>query len=89
MPAHAPGLADGDYEGFDTLLKALFDELAFDLPGLYGEHPLDGYFALSPAGYSQSFTAGIVNEYGTKLLAMAGLVNLLALADAFTKEKSA
>ena len=47
------------------------------------------YFALSPAGYSQSFTAGIVNEYGTKLLAMAGLVNLLALADAFTKEKSA
>lgn len=47
------------------------------------------YFALSLAGYSQSFTAGIVNEYGTKLLAMAGLVNLLALADAFTKEKSA
>lgn len=44
------------------------------------------YFALSFAGYSQSFLAGIFTEYGTKLLAMAGLVNLLALADAFTKE---
>ena len=45
------------------------------------------YFALSLAGYSQSFIAGISHEYGTKMLAMAGLVNLLALADVFAKEK--
>lgn len=45
------------------------------------------FFALSLAGYSQSFLAGIQHEYGTKLLAMAGLVNLLALADALAKEK--
>ena len=46
------------------------------------------YFALSLAGYSQSFLSGILNEYGTKLLAMAGLVNILAIADAFAKEKN-
>ncbi len=46
------------------------------------------YFALSLAGYSQSFLAGITQEYGTKLLAMAGLVNILALADACTREKT-
>ncbi|HEY4014317.1 MAG TPA: DNA methyltransferase [Polyangiaceae bacterium] len=50
---HAPSLTDGqgddDYEGLDFLLKLLFDELAVDLPGLYGERPLDRYFALSPS----------------------------------------
>lgn len=46
------------------------------------------YFLLSGAGYSQSFLAGIDHEYGTKLLAMAGLVNLLALSDAAGKEKA-
>jgi hypothetical protein len=44
------------------------------------------YLALPLAGYSQSFMSGLFNEYGTKLLAMAGLVNALALADAFNKE---
>ena len=44
------------------------------------------YFALSLAGYSHTFISGAFHEYGTKLLAMAGLVNLLAVADAFTKE---
>jgi hypothetical protein len=44
------------------------------------------YFAPYLAGYSQSFLSGALHEYGTKLLAMAGLVNLLAVADAFTKE---
>ena len=51
--SHGPGLADGqgkdDYEGLDFLLKLLFEELAVDLPGLYGERPLDRYFTLSPA----------------------------------------
>jgi hypothetical protein len=49
---HAPGLTDGqgkdDYEGLDFLLKLVFEELAVDLPGLYGERPLDRYCALSP-----------------------------------------
>lgn len=43
------------------------------------------YLALSWAGYSQSFLAGLTQEYGSKLLAMAGLVNILALADAWAK----
>ncbi|AUX37614.1 MULTISPECIES: Eco57I restriction-modification methylase domain-containing protein [Sorangium] len=51
--SHGPGLTDGqgkdDYEGLDFLLKLLFEELAIDLPGLYGERPLDRYFTLSPA----------------------------------------
>ncbi len=50
--SHGPGLTDGqgkdDYEGLDFLLKLLFEELAVDLPGLYGERPLDRYFTLSP-----------------------------------------
>jgi len=41
------------------------------------------YFALSLAGYTPSFLSGIAHEYGTKLLTMAGLVNLLALADVY------
>ncbi len=51
--SHGPGLTDGqgrdDYEGLDFLLKLLFEELAVDLPGLYGEQPLDRYLTLSPA----------------------------------------
>ncbi|MEO7032445.1 MAG: DNA methyltransferase [Polyangiaceae bacterium] len=49
----APGLTDAegkdDFEGLDFLLKLLFEELAVELPGLYGEQPLDAYFTLSPA----------------------------------------
>jgi len=51
--AHAPALtasqAADDYAGLDCLLRVLFDELAVDLPGLYGERPLDRYFSLSPS----------------------------------------
>jgi hypothetical protein len=47
--SHAPGLVEGDHEGFDVLLTLLFDELAADLPGLYERHALAPYFALSPA----------------------------------------
>ena len=53
LRGHAPGLVEGqqadDYEGLDFLLKLLFDELAVDLPGLYGAGPLDELFVLSPA----------------------------------------
>lgn len=49
--AHAPELTasehEGDYEGFDVLLKLLFDELAVDLPGLFAPTPLDALFVVS------------------------------------------
>lgn len=45
------------------------------------------YFALAAVGYAPTFLAGIANEYGTKLLTMAGLVNLLALADVYSAEE--
>jgi hypothetical protein len=58
--SHGPGLTDGqnrdDYEGLDFLLKLLFDELAIDLPGLYGERPLDRFFTLSPAALREIVT---------------------------------
>ena len=57
---HAPGLADSqanEYEGLDFLLKMLFDELAVDLPGLFGEMPLDRYFALSPSALREVIAA--------------------------------
>ncbi|MEO8179577.1 MAG: DNA methyltransferase [Deltaproteobacteria bacterium] len=54
---HAPGLTEGEYEGFDTLLGFLFDELAVDLPGLYDRHPLAPYFALSPAALQEVVAA--------------------------------
>ena len=34
-------------------------------------------------GYSQPDTAGAVHDYGTKFLVTAGLLNLLAIVDAF------
>ena len=34
-------------------------------------------------GYSQGYLAGCLHEYGTALLTVAGLLNLLALADAW------
>jgi hypothetical protein len=36
------------------------------------------------AGYSQTFADGFRHDLGTKLLVLAGLFNLLALADAFS-----
>lgn len=60
--SHAPALADVDdeYEGLGFLLRLLFDELAVDLPGLYGERPLDRYFALSPAALRE--VVAVMNE---------------------------
>jgi len=38
--------------------------------------------------YSQTFLAGELHEYGTTLLVLAGLLNLLALADALQLRKA-
>jgi hypothetical protein len=40
------------------------------------------------ADYSQTFLAGQTHEYGTTLLALAGLFNLLALADSLELRKA-
>ena len=40
------------------------------------------YLLARLAGYSQTYVAGCLHEYGTALLAAAGLLNLLAIADA-------
>ena len=44
-----PALAGDDTEGYATLLQLLFDELATDLPGLYGDVGLTRLFAIPPA----------------------------------------
>ena len=67
--SHAPGLTDGedrdDYEGLDFVLKLLFEELAVDLPGLYGEQPLDRYLTLSPGALREVVTVLNAPELAT------------------------
>jgi len=46
------------------------------------------YFLAHLCHYSQSFLAGQTHEYGTTLLALAGLFNVLALADALEVRKA-
>ena len=46
------------------------------------------YFLSRVFHYSQTFLAGQTHEYGTTLLALAGLFNLLALADALELRKA-
>ena len=41
------------------------------------------YFAASMFGYAQPDTAGAVHDYGTKFLVTAGLLNVLAMVDAY------
>lgn len=41
------------------------------------------YFLASWLGYNQADMAGHVHDYGTKFLVGAGLLNLLAMVDAF------
>ena len=41
------------------------------------------YVLARMAGYAQPYIAGCVHEYGTALLTIAGLINLLAIADAW------
>ncbi|MEO8179578.1 MAG: BREX-6 system adenine-specific DNA-methyltransferase PglX [Deltaproteobacteria bacterium] len=45
----APPLTADDTEGYDTLLQLLFDELASDLPGLFGEVGLTRLFPIPAA----------------------------------------
>ena len=46
------------------------------------------YLLARLANYSQTFFAGQTHEYGTTLLVLAGLFNLLALADALELRKA-
>ncbi len=49
------------------------------------------YFLATWMGYTQADVAGHVHDYGTKFLVGAGLMNILAMVDAFeiaTKKKS-
>ena len=41
------------------------------------------YILARLAGYSATFMDGFRNDMGTKLLVLAGLLNLLALSDAY------
>jgi hypothetical protein len=41
------------------------------------------YFAASLFGYAQPDLAGAVHDYGTKFLVTAGLLNILAITDAY------
>ncbi|MGH9657493.1 MAG: DUF6677 family protein [Bryobacteraceae bacterium] len=41
------------------------------------------YFLTTWLGYSQPDVAGHVNDYGTKFLVSAGLLNILAMVDAY------
>lgn len=45
----APALGGDETEGYSTLLQLLFDELAVDLPGLFGDVGLTRLFALPAA----------------------------------------
>lgn len=47
--AFAPALCDDATEGYSTLLGLVFDELALDLPGLYGDVGLTRLFPVPPA----------------------------------------
>ncbi|MCC6645747.1 MAG: SAM-dependent methyltransferase [Polyangiaceae bacterium] len=61
LRSHAPALTDGQgdsgHEGLDVLLRLVFDELSVELPGLYGEHPLDRTISLSPGALRELVTA--------------------------------
>ena len=46
------------------------------------------YLAARAAGYAQTYLAGSVHEYGTALLAVAGLLNLMAIAGAWELRQS-
>jgi hypothetical protein len=46
------------------------------------------YLLARVCDYSQAFVNGYTHEYGTKLLILAGLLNLLALVDAYNLRKA-
>jgi len=70
----------GELQGLDGLaaLTARGGAIAKALAG-------GPYLVARLAGYSQSYVAGCVHEYGTALLSFAGLLNLLAIADVWER----
>ncbi len=70
--------ATGELQGLDGLAKltARAGALAKAMAG-------GPYLLAYLAGYSQTYLAGCLHECGTALLTAAGLLNLLALADAW------
>jgi hypothetical protein len=68
-----------DLQGMDNVTSLLMKGSAFAkvLAGL-------PYLAARAVGYEQTFLEGFRFDMGTKLLTLAGLFNLLALADAFS-----
>ena len=54
-----------------------------------GAKLLAGFPALLAAGGSRTFLEGRVHEYGSTLLGLAGVFNVLAVADALETEKEA
>jgi hypothetical protein len=62
----APGLLDDGTEGYATLLQVVFDELAVDLPGLFGDVGLTKIFAVPPATLRE-----VVGQLDTKELESA------------------
>jgi hypothetical protein len=63
----------GDLLTFIINWGGFFGDMAAGLP----------YFVATWLGYSQPDVAGHVNDYGTKFLVTAGLLNVLAMIDAF------
>jgi len=62
----APGLLGDDTEGYATLLQMVFDDLAVDLPGLFGDVGLTKLFPVPPATLRE-----VVTQLDEKELASA------------------
>lgn len=75
--------AAGELQGLEGLaaMMARFGALAKAMAG-------GPYVVARLAGYSQGYVAGCLHEYGTALLTVAGLLNLMALADAWEMRRT-
>jgi hypothetical protein len=73
----------GDLQGMDGM-SALLAQAGGAVKALSGAP----YLLASLLDDSQSFLQGRLHEYGTTLMVMAGLLNLLALADAWELRKA-
>src|SRR5262245_27781811 len=71
-----------ELEGLDTATRWIFQAGAWSK--LLAGAP---YLGARIAGYSGSFLDGRLHEYGTTLLMMAGLFNILAISSAFDLRK--
>jgi hypothetical protein len=73
----------GDLQGLDGLAAGMARAGAV-ARGLAG----GPYLLARLSGYSQTFLGGQLHEYGTTLLVLAGLFNLLALSDSLQLRKA-